>query len=283
MTPIVKIATALVAGASFFAWQPVQAQCSTAAWTSVAGSASAGSAPAVRRYSGACGLTATMPGGGHVVEATNHANEGVSAPFRARFFVFPAITSGNVVVFQAMDADSAGNALVQVRYDAAAQRFDFINSVGTVRSTSVAAPPSKWYRVSVEYQANSGTGFNASVTGNGGQAITLAGGALPTTNVGVQAVRLGAVSGTAPGGSVFVDEYEASRAAMATANPYSVVCRGDANKDGNLNVFDTIQIINERLNGTLTIGQPDCNEDGTVNVFDTICVIGRRLASDTCN
>jgi hypothetical protein len=62
-----------------------------------------------------------------------------------------------------------------------------------------------------------------------------------------------------------------------------MVCRGDANKDGNLNVFDTIQIINEGVFGTLAIGQPDCNEDGSVNVFDTICIINRSLASDTCN
>jgi hypothetical protein len=283
MTPMLKLATALVAGASFFAWQPVQAQCSTAAWTSVSGNATAGSAPAVRRYSGACGLSAAMPGTGYVVESTNHGNEGVTAPFRARFFVYPAISAGNVVVFQAMDANTAGNALVQVRYDADAQRFDFINSAGAVRSTTVTAPSSRWYRVTIQYSANSPTGFNASVVGNGGQTITVGGSAQATTNVGVQAVRLGAVVGTATAGSVLVDEYEASRADLATANPYSMVCRGDANKDGNLNVFDTIQIINEGVFGTLAIGQPDCNEDGSVNVFDTICIINRSLASDTCN
>jgi hypothetical protein len=282
MTPILKLATALVAGASFFAWQPVQAQCSTAAWTSVSGNATAGSAPAVRRYSGACGLSAAMPGTGYVVESTNHANEGVTAPFRARFFVYPAISAGNVVVFQAMDANTAGNALVQVRYDADAQRFDFINSAGAVRSTTVTAPSSRWYRVTIQYSANSATGFNASVVGNGGQTITVGGSAQATTNVGVQAVRLGAVAGTATAGSVIVDEYEATRADMATTSPFSMICRGDANNDGSLNVFDAVRINAEVLSDVPGPGQPDCNEDGNINVFDTVCLVNRVLADQTC-
>jgi hypothetical protein len=295
MTPILKLTAALVAGASFFAWQPVQAQCSTAAWTGApVGNAAAGAAPTVRRYSGACGLSAVMPGTGYVVESTNHANEGVTAPFRARFFVYPAITSGNVVVFQAMDADSAGNPLVQVRYDATAQRFDFINSAGAVRSTSGTAPASRWYRVTVEYQANLGTGLNGSVRGNGGQTFALAGGAQPTTNVGVQAVRVGAISGSATGGSVFVDEYEASRAAMATESPFTAVIRGDANGNGTCASNDITATANELLfnligaggDRQLAAGQPDCDENGTVNSADLTCTAQRlidQLFGTPCN
>lgn len=271
-------AAVLAVAAALGVSQSVEAQtCSTAAWTSVSGNAVAGSPTAVRRYSGRCGLSGTLPGGGYVVESTNHAAEGTSAPLQLRFFVFPAISGGNVTVFQAMDANTAGNPVAEIRYDATAQRFDFISNGQTVSTTGTAAP-SRWYRVGLVYRA--GQAIVPTVVGSGGTTYAFTGSATSGA-AAAEAVRMGAISGTGTG-TVFVDEYEASRAAVG-ADPFGMICRGDANGDGSINVFDTIQTINERLNGTLVAGQPDCNEDGTVNVFDTICVIGLRLAGTTCN
>ena len=293
MTPVIKLSAALLVGAAFLGWQPAQAQtCSTAAWTgNPVGNAAAGTTPAVRRYSGVCGLTATLPGGGHVIESTNHDNEGVSAPFRARFFVYPAVTGGTVTVFQAMDADAAGNAVVQVRYDPANQRFDFLNSASAVRSTTGTAPPNRWYRVTVEYQANQP--ITGSVRGNGGVNYPLGAAVINAGAAGVQAVRLGAIAG--PGtGSVFVDEYEASRAAMDNATPYSIVIRGDATGDGACNASDITSTANEILFNLIGTGggrqrapgQPDCTEDGAVNAGDITCTAQRiidALFGTPCN
>jgi hypothetical protein len=193
----------------------------------------------------------------------------------------------------AMDANTGGNALVQVRYDAGAQRFDFINAAGAVRSTTGVAPASRWYRVTVEYQANSPTGLNASVRGNGGQTIALGGSAQATTNVGVQAARVGAIAGSATAGSVFVDEYEASRASMDTAAPFTAIVRGDSTGDGQCNSSDLTSIANDivfRLIGAPGIkstGQPDCDENGIVNSSDLTClaqrVVDRLLFQTPCD
>lgn len=267
-------AAVLAAAAALSVSQSVEAQaCSTAAWTSVSGNAVAGSPTAVRRYSGRCGLSGTLPGGGYVVESTNHAAEGTTAPLQARFFVFPAVTGGNVTIFQAMDANTAGNALAEVRYDAAAQRFDFISN-GQTMSTTGTAPPSRWYRVGLVYQA--GQAIVPTVVGNGGTTFTFTGTATSGGSA-VEAVRLGAVSGTATG-SVFVDEYEASRAAVGGSSPFAAVCRGDANGDGQIGVGDAISVANEFI-GTMANGQPDCNEDGQIGVGDAICVANRFIAT----
>jgi hypothetical protein len=270
MTPTLKLSAALLAGAAFFAAPAAEAQsCTTAAWTSVQGTATAGTTPAVRRYSGVCGLTAAA-GAGYVIESVNHDSEGLASPFRARFFVFPAITAGTATVFQAMDANSGGNAVLEVRYNATSGTFEFTNGVGgNVRATA-PAPASRWYRVEVQYEAN--TAISGSVIGNGGQTYAFAGAAINAGASGINAVRVGAVAGGT--GAVFVDEYEASRAALTTTNPFTLICRGDANGDGSIGVGDAIAIANE-FGGTRATGQPDCNEDGSIGVGDAVCVANR--------
>jgi hypothetical protein len=283
----IKLAAALLAGSALLAWHPAaDAQsCSTAAWTSVAGNAIAGAAtsdPEVRRYSGRCGLMGTIPGTGYVVESTSHSNEGDTAPLRVRFFVFPQVSSGSVTIFQGMDANTGGNAVVQVHYNAGSQRFEFQTPSGT-GFTSGTAPASRWYRVELVYQRN--TALSASVRGNGG--TTLAVSNAPNAGPGVvNAVRLGAVAGS--NGTVFVDEYEASRSASGGPGVFTTVVRGDATGDGQCNSSDITAIARDFLftelgpggSRQLAAGQADCNEDGEINSSDITCIARRIINFD---
>lgn len=262
-TKATKLFGALLACSALYAAPEAQAQsCSTAAWDggTVTGT---GSAAATRKYSGSCGLSGTLPTG-YVTESTNHSAEGVAAPLHVRFFVYPGITSGNVTVFQGMDANSGGNSVIQVHYNAASQRFEFQTPSGTGFTTGTA-PSASWYRVMLTYQANQA--LVATVKGNGGTVYAVSG--LPNAGAaGVEAVRLGAVAGTATG-TVFVDEYEASRAAgdpgMAPKH------RGDANDDGGVSGPDIVLVARQAGGFITNPGQPDCNEDGGVSGPDIIC------------
>jgi hypothetical protein len=262
-----KIGAALLASSALLAWQPAQA-CSTAAWTTVVGSATAGQADAgVRRYSGRCGLSAPMSPNSYVVESANHSNEGVSTPLRARFFVFPAVSGGTATLFQGLDG--ASNPVVQVHYNAATQQFQFQTPNGT-GSTTGTAPASRWYRIELTYSA--GQPMTASVIGNAG--ITYAVTGLPSAGAaGVDSVRLGAIAGTAAG-TVFVDEYEASRSTDMGTSPFANVCRGDADGSGARNSTDALAVRNEFLSGgaTLALGSPDCDENGSINSTDALCI-----------
>jgi hypothetical protein len=280
----IKLGAVLVASAAMFAWQPASAQCSTAAWSAVEGTATAGSPvsdPAVRRYSGRCGLSATLPATGYVVESTSHSGEGVSTPLRARFFVFPGVSGGSVTLFQGMDAGN--NPVVQVHYNAATGQFQFQTPNGT-GTTATTAPASRWYRIEVVYQANQA--LSASVRGNGGLNYAVSG--LPNAGAaGVDAVRLGAISGTATG-AVFVDEYEASRAESGGPGVFTTLVRGDADGNGVCNSSDITAIARDFLftelgpapNRQAAAGQPDCTEDGAVNSSDITCLARRIIDFD---
>jgi len=277
-----KLGALLLAGSAVCAFQTAHAQsCNTTAWNGTSGTAVAGSAvsePAVRRYTGSCGLSTSVPG--YVFENTQHENEGGTSPLHVRFFVYPEITSGTTTVFQGLDAVN-GNPVVQVHYNATNQRFEFQTPNGTA-STSGTAPRAKWYRVALTYQ--SGNAISASVRGNGGTTYTVASPPLAGSGL-VDEVRLGAISGAS--GTVFVDEYEASRAAGSEPTMAAVV-RGDASGDGVCNVGDITTLARDLLfqdlgaGGTraLAPGQPDCDEDGNVNVGDITCFARRLIDFD---
>ncbi len=278
----IKLSAVLLAGSSMFGFQAADAQsCTTAAWTSVAGSPTAGSpksSPAVKRYSGACGLAASTAGS-YVIESKNHEAEGDLTPFSARFYVYTGVTGGAPLVFRAMDANSGGSAVVQIAYDANDQNFDFTVNGVPKSTTAGSAPRNKWINVGFKYKT--GEQFMAKTT-TAGTTTQLDATGMTAGASTVEAVQLGMIAANGATGTLYFDEYEASRADAVDPVP-APLCRGDANNDGSINVFDTIQVINERLTSTLVAGQSDCNEDGSVNVFDTICVINLRLASTTCN
>ena len=251
--------------------------CTTANWTAPAngggqlgGAPTAGSPPTVARYSGKCGLAGAT---GNFV--TNNAPDNESV-YRARFYVYTSNT-GTTTVFRATAADNNAGAEV-LRVDYTPGTFSFFQNgaaAGTVTGAGVVA--NRWYAVELSYKAGvANTGFSATVAGN----VNFTGSTTPVT-AGAGTIgshSLGAIAGGA--GTVRVDAFESTRSADTAIGR---LCRGDANGDGNINVFDTVAITSERVTGTLASGQPDCNEDGAVNVFDTTCAVQLRVNAATCN
>lgn len=281
-----------LAALGMLGWLPAQA-CSLTAWDpNPTGSPATGGRtddPAVGSYAGLCGMApvvGTDPS--FVTESTNHTNEGVTAPLRVRFFIFPGLTAGTPTVFRATDADNgAGNAVVEVAYDAANQAFDFtVNGADAGSTAAASAPRNRWSRVEFTYQA--GQAFAAStrnVTASSSLSNppTVAGDA-----PGVESVQLGIVVPNGAQGQPFFDEYEGSRSATGGATVFTTRIRGDASGDGNCNVGDITSIARDLLfqdlgageNRAIAPGQPDCDENGNVNVGDITCFARRLIDFD---
>jgi hypothetical protein len=278
---IMKIGLASLAGLAAVAWQPAQAQCNTSAWTGVTGAPLASGPDATAgfiRYSGSCGLRPAA-GPSFVQEATRHANEGsVDSPFRARFFAYTGISAGSPVVFRARTG--AGVSVVDVTYDRTNQRFTFApNGAAAVSTANGTAPANRWVEVRFVYQA--GQPFTAQTRHLGVTTSTT-----PTAAVGantVEDVQLGLVSGSATG-TLFFDEYEASRALADGPTVFSLLCRGDADKSGQYELNDIFGVVDEflRNQGDSTraraTGQPDIDQNGLIELADIFGVVDAFLA-----
>ena len=249
---------------------------------------------AVKRYAGNCGLA---PVSGAQSSVTDN-NVG-DAIYRARWYVFTGIATGNPRMFEAFTTDGgAGTSVFSASYDRAGGDFDFTAAGTTIPSIAVA--PNRWY--SVEIFHNSGSQLTVSV--EGANSAVANNPALTATSVAavtgtIQSVRLGNVNGnnfTLAGASsptnsngFSVDEFDSTRSA---STPIGRLCRGDADGNGlnavgdnDINVADATAIVAERLGQAIAQGQPDANEDGVVNVADATLVVAMRLNSPVtrCN
>ena len=226
-------------------------------------------ATSIARYSGVCGLAVDT--GKYVVDNT----PGTEGTYRARFYVLTKAT-GTVTIFKASASDNGGGASV-IEVDYTGSAFNFRSNGAAVGSGVAGIQANKWYSIEMLYV--SGGNFTASVWGAGGTAeVGNVSGAAGTGTVG--SAVLGAVAGSTGAASLGFDAFESTRSETTAIGR---LCRGDANADNVINVFDTAAVTAERVNGTLASGQPDCTEDGAINVFDTNCVVALRLASVTCN
>jgi len=229
-----------------------------------------GPAESIARYSGVCALSVDT--GKYVIDNS----PGTEGTYRARFYVLTRAVGGPVTIFKATSADNGGGtAVVEVDYTGSA--FSFRQNGTTVGAGVSGIQANKWYSIEVFYKAN--TSFSASVWGAGGSTEV---GNVSAASAGAGTVGsavLGVSSGTAATALGF-DAFESTR---SESTAIGRLCRGDANGDNSINVFDTAAVTAERVNGTLATGQPDCTEDGAINVFDTNCVVSLRLASATCN
>lgn len=247
--------------------------CTITNWNGTGTAAAAntgGPAQSIARYSGLCALSVGT--GKYVVDNS----PGAEGTYRARFYVLTKAVGGAVTIFKATSADNGGGtAVVEVDYNGSA--FSFRQNGTTVGAGVSGIQPNKWYSIEVFYKAN--TSFSASVWGAGGSTQV---GSVSAASAGAGTVGsavLGVSSGTAATALGF-DAFESTR---SESTAIGRLCRGDANGDNSINVFDTAAVTAERVNGTLATGQPDCTEDGAINVFDTNCVVSLRLASATCN
>ena len=241
--------------------------CSTTAWNGgETGNPTEGrpnETNAVARYSGQCGLKAVASGS--FVTDNSPAAE---TTFRARFYVYTGLASGQAVVYRARDAANADR--ITVTYDRGAGNFSF--AIPGATAQTIAAAPNAWYSIELNW-AQAGT---MAVTVRGAGATTdstanLTGG---TGGGTIDSAQLGWVTGTGTAGNtgtaregIVTDAYESRR-----STAIGRLCRGDANNDGLRNSGDQITVRNEVFGTALGAGQPDANEDGFVNSGDQIAV-----------
>lgn len=244
--------------------------CTVSAWTGNGTATTAdntgGPGDGVARYSGVCGLV--VDSGDYVIDNT----PGSEAVYRARFYVLTRATSG-ATIFRATASDDGGGAeVLAVDFDGSAFNFTQNGSAVGVVNGIVA---DRWYSIELFYKA--GETFSAEVAG----AASFTGSVAPVTT-GIGAGTIGsAVLGVAAGaGTGFgFDAFESTRSEETAIGR---LCRGDANGDNTLNVFDRVALLGETLSGNFVTGQPDCNEDGVINVFDRVCLQERTLNAHSC-
>jgi len=224
---------------------------------------------AFRRYAGACGM---RPASGAVSYVGDDSPAGETT-YRTRFYVYTGAPAGETTVFRAFpDNGAAGTPVFEVRYNPTAATWS-VWSGGASRLTVANVVANRWYTMEIVYAQNQPLTL-----------ITRTQGAKVTTSTAValtgliHSVALGSFTAVGNTASMYFDSFASTRQPAALG----ALCRGDANKDNLLNIFDAVVATNERINGVIAQGQPDCNEDGNINVFDNACIIGRRLAANTC-
>lgn len=225
---------------------------------------------AFKRYAGACGM---RPASGAISYVGDNSPAGESA-YRTRFYAYTGSPSGEVTVFRAFgDNDAKSPVVFEIRYTPAAGTWS-VWSGGSSRLTVPNVVANRWYTMEVIYSQ--------------GQPLTLVTrtlGVKTTTNTAapisglIHSVGLGSFTAVGNTATMYFDSFASTR----QSTELGALCRGDANKDLVINIFDVVAATNERLRGTLAAGQPDCNEDGAINVFDNACITSRRLASAVCN
>ena len=261
--------------------------CSLTAWNAAlqGGAPTTGSPPTFKKISGSCGMAAGVTSANFVTESANHSAEGNTSPLRVRFFVFTGITAGTPTVFRALKGEGTGNSVVEIDYDAVDQNFDFrVNGVAAGSTTAGSAPRNRWISVRFAYQI--GQTFAAS-TGSQGTSTALTTTAVGAAGETVDSVQLGVVAPNGASGNLFFDEYEASRAASAGSGfdgPFTKRCRGDANGNGQYDLTDIFNVIDEFLflqgdtSKSMATGQPDYDENGATELTDIFGTIGAFLA-----
>jgi hypothetical protein len=175
-------------------------------------------------------------------------------------------------VFRATAADDNGGAeVLRVDYTAPGTFSFYQNGVDMGDLTGAAA--NKWYAIEIAYE--SGVSFSATVDGNNGTYSEV----LPEAAAAAGTIESHSVGLIAGAGSVRVDAFESTRSADTAIG---LLCRGDANGDGSINVVDASAVISERVGNSLATGQPDTNEDGVINVVDASGIITLRVAGAVC-
>jgi hypothetical protein len=264
------------------ALSPQAQACDTLAWsfsqgdpqsddpdTNPANNSSGTDLGAFRRYSGACGM---RPASGAISYVGDDSPAGETS-YRTRFYVYTGAPAAETTVFRAFpDNGAAGTPVFEVRYNPAAATWS-VWSGGSSRLSVPSVAANRWYTMEIVYAQNQPLTL-----------ITRTQGVKTTTSTAtsltglIHSVALGSFTAVGNTASMYFDSFASSRQPA----DLGALCRGDANKDNNLNVFDTVVATNERVNGVLAAGQPDCNEDGNINIFDTACIVSRRISSASC-
>lgn len=257
--------------------------CSISAWSATdsvgvvaadAGSPTAG----FKRYSALCGLRVVGAATAKYVQDNTPTN---ATSYKSRFYFY----SGSTLIdtgaggFFFLARDGAGANLIRLALTGGNIQTTVTGSAASIPAIPVVA--GKYYSVELEWAQGAAAPFSIKVQGGAAAAATTR---TSTTNnaAGVlKDVRLGLSAAST--GTAFFDEYDSRR----TTAP-GRLCRGDANADNVINIFDR-GALNQDINAqsaivgaNLAVGQPDCNEDGDVNVFDRGCVNAQVNANPSC-
>jgi hypothetical protein len=243
--------------------------CSLSDWSSQSGTPLAGSSahnPPVKTYFGTCGVQMSALGS-YLVDQQPTAE----STYNARFYYYTGNRSGISTIFQALTG--GGTTSIQVQHDGNALIF---NASGVTQNVVLA--DERWYEVSLQWRAGSGTGsLGIKVTGNDSD-TPLPVSAITGLNNGshrIESVRLGLISGTGTGSAVGFDEFQARRINIPKRH-----CRGDAVPDGVRDQLDIDAINAQIANQALALGQADVNEDGVVNEADITAI--QPFINTTC-
>ena len=256
--------------------------CSISAWSTTDSvgvvAADSGEAPAFSRYSGRCSLRVVGGATPKYVQDNTPTN---ATAFKSRFYIntgSPLVDTG-AAGFVFLARDGAGANLIRIALTGGNLQATVTGSAAAIPAIPVVA--GRYYSVEIEWAQGAAAPFSIKVQGAGAAAPTTQ---TTTTNNAsgvLKDVRLGLSAGST--GTVFLDEYDSRR----TTAP-GRLCRGDANADRAINIFDRGALNQDILAQTanpgsnLAVGQPDCNEDGAVNIFDRGCVNGQIIANPLC-
>ncbi|SRR5258706_10442822 len=255
--------------ASAFALPGTASACATSAWTTVVGAVTAGSPPAVSRYSGKCAALSTATG-----NYVQDDSPGTEKNYFAQFYVFTGLSAGGATVFRARNANALPSTAIQVDYnrgDGTNGNFTFTSN-GTTAVNGVKA--SKWYMIRMSWTANAPNtmaivvqGANSSIPLTNNTSVTTNGDSVESAELGWLNGTGSVATGTANPG-IATDAFVSQRATAPTR-----LTRGDATGSNGVGFADASAIVNEFLNGVLANGQPDCNEDGAVGFADASCAV----------
>jgi hypothetical protein len=224
--------------------------CTTDAWNGgVTGSPLAGSPDTdnVARVFGLCGLQLSAAG------SVKDTSPDAEPTMMIRFYVKANLNSGAPVIFEAFSDNAATTGLVSVALDGS----NFIFDAGDGNSGNVPAKPG-WNLVEMSWVGGTGMEYwvNTDSSGPATGSISAAAGT-------IESVVLGAAAGL--DGELTFDDYESRSATLVGG-----LLIGDANNDGEVNLFDISATLLEIdfFNPVIQQGTPDCNMDGQVNLFD---------------
>lgn len=214
----------------------------------------------IPRFSGSCAMQVTNG----FVQDPSPADENRMI---TRFYVLPD-GGGTAELYKTFASDDgSGNPVYTVSYDNGS--ITVTDNVGGGSVGPIALNGGSWNSVEIDWQAN-GT---FSVWVNRDSTAQAANGSANSGNGTISSALLGSDN---PTGSVsfLYDDYEARRTTAV-----GQLLDGDANGDGNVNIFDAIGVVNEILGNAFNGGTPDCNRDGVVNIFDAICIVNVILGN----
>jgi len=224
-----------------------------------------------KAYAGPCSLKVTLDGtAAYLIDETPTAE----TSFNVRFYFFLQQVTADVTLFEALDASDSS--VMTATYDQSENAVNVVFAhAGGTETVTIGPLTTGWNSLEIQWEAQAVETAVVSL-GNSATASNSAGtGEIDTSGLTINSASLGAIPAPATvpsSGVVFFDDYDSRRDTFPGR-----LLAGDANGDGEVDIFDVIATRNEILENSVTDGLPDCNEDGDIDIFDLICMRNKAL------